>query len=76
MEPVVTGAPPAVTEAVNVTFAGAAIDDEETVRVVVVGSGAACAAIAKVQAATNTSLEVRQRDDPIRLQTGRNTLHI
>jgi hypothetical protein len=41
-----------------------------------VGSGAACATIAKVQAAINTSLEVRQRDDPIRLQTGRNTLNI
>jgi NADH/NAD ratio-sensing transcriptional regulator Rex len=76
MEPVVTGAPPAVTEAVNVTFAGDATDDEETVSVVVVGSGAACAAIAKVQAAVSTSLEIRQREDTIRPQAGRNTLHI
>lgn len=76
MEPVVTGTPPAVTEAVNVTFAGAAADDEERVSVVVVGSGAACAAIAKVQAAASTILEVRQRNDTIRLQAGRNTFHI
>jgi hypothetical protein len=76
MEPVVTGAPPAVTEAVNATFAGDATDDEEMVSVVVVGSGAACAAIAKIQAAGNTSLEVRQRVDTIRLQAERNTFHI
>jgi hypothetical protein len=74
-EPVVTGAPPAVTEAVNVTFAGEATDEEETVSVVVV-SGAACAAIAKVQAAVSTSMEVRQREDTIRLQAGRDTFHI
>jgi hypothetical protein len=74
-EPVVTGAPPAVTEAVNVTFAGDATDEEETVSVVVV-SGAACAAIAKVQAAVSTSMEVRQREDTIRLQAGRDTFHI
>jgi hypothetical protein len=76
MEPVVTGTPPAVTEAVNVTFAGDATDDEEMVSVVVVGSGAACAAIAKIQTAVNTSLEVRQRVDTIRLQAERNTFHI
>jgi hypothetical protein len=46
------------------------------VSVVVVGSGAACAAIAKVQAAVSTTLDVRQREDTIRLQAGRNTFHI
>jgi hypothetical protein len=76
MEPVLTGAPPAVTEAVSVTFAGDATVDEEMVSVVVVGSGAACAAIAKIQAAVSTRLEVRQRVDIIRLQAERNTFHI
>jgi hypothetical protein len=46
------------------------------VSVVVVGSGAACAAIAKIQAAVGTSLEVRQRADTVRLQAERNTFHI
>ena len=76
MEPVVTGAPPAETEAVNVTFVSDATDDEESVSVVVEGSGAACAAVAKPQATVSTSLEVRQREDTTRLRAERNTFHI
>ena len=65
-----------VGEAVNVTFAGDATDDEKSVSVVVVGSGAACAAVAKVKAAVSTSMEVRPRRDTIRLQAGRKTFRI
>ena len=58
--PAVTGAPLAVTEAVKVTGVCHASDDEESVRVVVVGNGAACAR-AKVQATVSNSPQVRRR---------------
>ena len=67
IEPVVTGAPPAVTEAVKVIFVCDATYDEESVSVVVVGSGAACAAVAKLQATVSNSQRDQAAEEAIRL---------
>jgi hypothetical protein len=69
-----TGLP--VTEAVRVTSVGDATNGEESVSVVVVGSGAACTAVAHVQAAASNSLGARRRGDTTRLQAEENTFHI
>jgi hypothetical protein len=76
IEPVVTGAPPAVTAAVRVTFVSDATNDEESVSVVVVGSGAACIAVAQAQAAASNSLGPRRRGEATRLQAEENAFHI
>jgi hypothetical protein len=49
-DPVATGAPPATTEAVNVTAVGEATDEEERTSVVAEGTAAAWAALGKVTA--------------------------
>jgi hypothetical protein len=62
-EPVVTGAPPATTDAVRVTAAGEATDVEESARVVTVDTAPACAAFGTVVTiatkADRSSLEFR-----------------
>jgi hypothetical protein len=73
--PTVTAAPLAVTEAVRVTAVGEATDGDEIASVVVV-TGAACAAVARLQAAVSTSPGVSQREITIRLQAEKNTFHI
>jgi len=60
IDPVFTGAPPAVTAAVRVTFVCDATCDEESVSVVVVGSEAARAAVAKLQATVSNRLGIRR----------------
>jgi hypothetical protein len=81
IDPVVTGAPLAVmvTEAVKVTGVCHATVDEESVSVVVV-NGAACAAVAKLQAtvsrADGNSLWMTRRDDANGLQAEKDTFHI
>jgi hypothetical protein len=75
IEPVVTGAPFAVTEAVKVTSVCNATVDEEIVSVVV-DIRAACAAVAKLQAAVSNSLEITRRNGTIRLQAEKDTVHL
>jgi hypothetical protein len=70
-----------VTEALSVTSDGEASDDEESVRVVVVGNGAACEVAAEVHATTvnkagSNSLEMKRREDAIRLQAVEDPFHI
>ena len=69
-------APFAVTEAVKVTTVGHATEDEEIVSVVVVGKGAACAAVATLQAAVSNTLEITRRNGTIRLQAEKGTFPI
>jgi hypothetical protein len=76
IEPVVTAAPPAVTEAAKVTSVCDATEDVEIASVVVVGNGAACAAVATLQAAVSNSLEVTRRNGTIRLQAEKDTFPI
>jgi hypothetical protein len=71
----VTGAPPAVTEAVKITCVCDATVDEEIVSVVV-DTGAACAAVATPQAAVSNSLEITRRSGTIRLQAEEDTFPI
>jgi hypothetical protein len=65
-----------VTEAVNVTSAGDATVDEESVSVVVVGSGAACKVVAKVQASVTRAGANERRENAVRLQAEKVTFHI
>jgi hypothetical protein len=74
--PTATGAPFAVTEAVKVTTVCDATEDEEIVSVVVVGNGAACAAVATLQAAVSNSPEITRRSGTIRLQADKDTFPI
>jgi hypothetical protein len=62
-DPLATGAPPATTEAVNVTAVGEATEGEESTSVVVVGTAAAWAALGKLTAirADRNSVEFRRR---------------
>jgi hypothetical protein len=81
IDPIVTGAPPAVTvtEAVKVTGVCHATGDGESASVVVVASGATCAA-AKLQAIVNradrTKRRLWRREEAILLQAAKNKLHI
>ena len=65
--PAATGAPFAVTEAVKVTAVCHATEDEEIVSVVVVGNGAACAAVVTLQATVSNSLKITRWNATIRL---------
>jgi cellulase/cellobiase CelA1 len=81
IDPFVTGAPPAVTvtEAVKVTGVCHATGDGERVSIVVVGSGATCAAAtlqATVNRADRTSRRLWRRGEAIRLQAAKNKFHI
>src|ERR1700751_885916 len=62
-DPVATGAPPATTEAVKVTAAGEATDEEERTSVVADGNAAAWAALGSITVirADRTSFEFRPR---------------
>jgi hypothetical protein len=65
-----------VTDAVSVTSAGDATVDDESVSVVVVGSGAACDVVANVQASVSRAGTIKRRENVIRLQAEKDTFHI
>src|SRR6202012_3625446 len=72
--PALTAEPPAVTAAVNVTVAGDATVLEESVRVVVVDTPAACAAIPSIATWPETIRPRQARRIAMRLQAERNSL--